>query len=66
MVTGIEVHMFILICRLQIDKHRYHYKHNWDYYYENNLGSEICKLERQISAHVKAYMNCLPVFKQED
>ena len=65
MVTGIEVYMFTLMCQLQIEKHRYDYKHNWDYYYKNNGGSKICKLERQKCSIVKAYMNCLPILKKE-
>lgn len=65
MVTGIEVYMFTTICELQIEKLRYNYEHNWDYYYKNNSGSKICILERQKRGIVKAYMNCLPVFKKE-
>ena len=65
MVTGIEVYMFTLMCELQIQKHRFDHKNNYDYYFDNNGGSKICKLEKQKCNIVSAYMNCLPILKKE-
>lgn len=66
MITGIEVYMFTLMCELQIAKHRYNRKHNYDYYFDNDGGSKIYKLEKQKCSIVKGYMNCLPILKKED
>ena len=58
MVTGIEVYMFLLMCELQIQKHRFDRKNNYDYYFDNDGGSKIYKLEKQKCNIVSAYMNC--------
>ncbi len=37
MVTGIEVYMFTLMCELQIQKHRFDHKNNYDYYFDQGF-----------------------------
>mgnify|MGYP003119804557 FL=1 len=63
MITSIEVYMFTLMCELQIEKHRYDRKNNYDYYFDNDGGYKICKLEKQKANIVSAYI--LELWKQK-